>query len=62
MEEKGLRIAKMLGSKKAAILANHGTPGKSVESCVFWFMGLDTCCRVQFSCFPMLLLSDWKER
>jgi len=48
-EEEGLRIAESLGNKKAAILANHGllTTGKSIESTVFWFMSLETCCRVQ---------------
>lgn len=47
--EEGVRIAGALGNKKAAILANHGllTAGKSIESTVFWFMSLETCCRVQ---------------
>ncbi|KAH6663308.1 class II aldolase/adducin domain-containing protein [Plectosphaerella plurivora] len=42
-------IVKALGGRKAAILANHGllTCGKTVESTVFWFMSLETCCRVQ---------------
>lgn len=45
----GANIAKALGQKKAAILANHGllTCGTSIESCVFWFMSLEKCCRVQ---------------
>ncbi|KAJ4148959.1 hypothetical protein NW754_000395 [Fusarium falciforme] len=47
--EEAANIAKSLGNKKAAILANHGllTCGKTVESTVFWFMSLETCCRVQ---------------
>ncbi|CAJ2513570.1 Uu.00g016890.m01.CDS01 [Anthostomella pinea] len=47
--EEGFRIAKALGQKKAAILANHGlmTCGGSVEACVFWFMSLERCCQVQ---------------
>lgn len=47
--EEGSSIAKALGNKKAAILANHGllTCGKTIESAVFWFMSLETCCRVQ---------------
>jgi ribulose-5-phosphate 4-epimerase/fuculose-1-phosphate aldolase len=45
----GENIAKALGQKKAAILANHGllTCGGSVESCIFWFMSLEKCCRAQ---------------
>ncbi|KAH6999335.1 class II aldolase and Adducin domain-containing protein [Ilyonectria destructans] len=48
-ESEGRHIAELLGNKKAAILANHGllTTGKSIESTVFWFMSLETCCRVQ---------------
>lgn len=47
--EEGINIAKALGPKKAAILSNHGllTAGKTVESCVFWFMSLEKCCKVQ---------------
>jgi len=47
--EEGNKIAEALGQKKAAILANHGllTCGQSIESCVFWFMSLEKCCRVQ---------------
>lgn len=47
--EEGKKIAGALGAKKAGILANHGliTCGKTVESTVFWFMSLETCCRVQ---------------
>ena len=47
--EEGLRIAEALGGKKAAILSNHGlmTCGQTVESCVYWFMSLERCCRAQ---------------
>ncbi|KAI9150723.1 Class II aldolase adducin domain protein [Paramyrothecium foliicola] len=47
--QEGETIAKALGNKKAAILANHGllTCGETIESTVFWFMSLETCCRVQ---------------
>ncbi|KAI0106302.1 class II aldolase and Adducin domain-containing protein [Nemania sp. FL0031] len=47
--EEGLSIAEALGQKKAAILANHGllTCGKTIESCVYWFMGLERCCQAQ---------------
>jgi ribulose-5-phosphate 4-epimerase/fuculose-1-phosphate aldolase len=48
-EDEGRDIAAGLGKKKAAILANHGllTTGQSIEAAVFWFMSLETCCRVQ---------------
>ncbi|KAI0868838.1 class II aldolase and Adducin domain-containing protein [Hypoxylon argillaceum] len=47
--EEGHSIAEALGPKKAAILANHGllTCGKTIESCVFWFMSLERCCQAQ---------------
>ncbi|KAI1133583.1 class II aldolase and Adducin domain-containing protein [Nemania abortiva] len=47
--EEGLSIAESLGQKKAAILANHGllTCGKSIESCVYWFMSLERSCQAQ---------------
>ncbi|KAK1974945.1 class II aldolase and Adducin domain-containing protein [Colletotrichum cereale] len=48
-KEEGLRIAAALGAKKAAILQNHGlvTCGRSVESCVYWFLSLERCCHQQ---------------
>ncbi|KAK1966201.1 class II aldolase and Adducin domain-containing protein [Colletotrichum sublineola] len=48
-KEEGLHIAAALGDKKAAILQNHGlvTCGKSVESCVYWFLSLERCCHQQ---------------
>jgi ribulose-5-phosphate 4-epimerase/fuculose-1-phosphate aldolase len=47
--EEGHAIAKALGSKKAALLQNHGllTCGKTIESCIFWFMSLEKCCHTQ---------------
>jgi len=47
--DEGKAIAKALGGKKAALLQNHGllTCGQTIESCVFWFMSLEKCCRVQ---------------
>ena len=48
-EEEGRNIASTLGSKKAALLQNHGllTVGRSVEETVFWFVSLDKCCHSQ---------------
>ncbi|KAL6240304.1 hypothetical protein RBB50_012791 [Rhinocladiella similis] len=45
----GEQIAKALGSKKAALLQNHGllTVGKSIEATVFWFYSLEKCCQAQ---------------
>jgi len=47
--DEGIAIAKALGQKKAALLQNHGllTCGRSVESCIFWFMSLEKCCHAQ---------------
>ncbi|RDW79422.1 class II aldolase and Adducin-containing protein [Coleophoma cylindrospora] len=47
--DEGIAISKELGRKKAALLQNHGllTCGKSIESCVFWFISLEKCCQVQ---------------
>ena len=47
--DEGEAIAKALGSKKVAILQNHGllTCGKSIESAVFWFTNLESCCHAQ---------------
>ncbi|KAK2028937.1 class II aldolase and Adducin domain-containing protein [Colletotrichum zoysiae] len=47
--DEGLRIAAALGGRKAAILQNHGlvTCGRSVESCVYWFLSLERCCHQQ---------------
>jgi len=47
--DEGKHIASALGNKKAALLQNHGllTCGTTIESCVFWFMSLEKCCKVQ---------------
>lgn len=47
--EEGRRIAKALGSCKAAILQNHGllTVGGSVDEAAFWFISLDKTCQAQ---------------
>jgi len=48
-EAPGVAIARSLGSKKLAILQNHGllTVGHTVESAVFWFISAEKCCQVQ---------------
>ena len=45
----GARIAQALGPRQAVILQNHGllTVGGSVESAVWRFISLDSCCQVQ---------------
>jgi ribulose-5-phosphate 4-epimerase/fuculose-1-phosphate aldolase len=45
----GKRIAATLGPHKAVILRNHGllTVGGSVEEAAWWFVAMDSCCRVQ---------------
>jgi len=47
--DEGNAIAAALGSKKAALLQNHGllTCGNTIESAVFWFMSLEKCCHAQ---------------
>lgn len=48
--DEGQRIASVLGSKKAVILANHGllTVGQtSVDEAAWWFMLMERCCQVQ---------------
>ena len=47
--DEGQRIAQALGSNKAAILQNHGllTVGRSIEECVWWYISMERCCRVQ---------------
>lgn len=48
-EEEGENIAAALGSKKAALLQNHGllTVGQSIEEAVYWFTSLEKCCQEQ---------------
>ena len=47
--DEGARIAKALGNKKAAVLANHGllTVGKTVDEAVWWFITMERSCQVQ---------------
>lgn len=47
--EEGRAIATALGSRKAAILQNHGliTCGGSIESCIFWYLALERSCQAQ---------------
>lgn len=48
-DEEGGHIAKAIGSKKAAILQNHGllTTGETIEAAVFWFVSLEKLCHSQ---------------
>jgi ribulose-5-phosphate 4-epimerase/fuculose-1-phosphate aldolase len=45
----GERIAQALGSRKAAILQNHGllTVGRCVEEAAWWFITMDRSCQAQ---------------
>ncbi|KAH9458063.1 hypothetical protein MJO28_005118 [Puccinia striiformis f. sp. tritici] len=47
--EEGDNIAKALGQKKAVILQNHGllTTSTSIEGAVWWFISLESLCRIQ---------------
>lgn len=47
--DEGRAIASALGSKKAAILQNHGilTVGATIEAALFWFLSLEKCCHTQ---------------
>ncbi|RZQ61088.1 class II aldolase/adducin family protein [Amycolatopsis suaedae] len=47
--EEGRRIAERLGTGKAVILRNHGllTVGGSVQEAAWWFITMDSSCRVQ---------------
>jgi ribulose-5-phosphate 4-epimerase/fuculose-1-phosphate aldolase len=47
--EEGERIARALGSNKAAILRNHGllTVGESVDAAVWFFIAMDRSCHAQ---------------
>jgi ribulose-5-phosphate 4-epimerase/fuculose-1-phosphate aldolase len=47
--EEGQRIAKAVGSYKAAVLQNHGliTVGQSVEEAVWWFITMERSCQAQ---------------
>jgi len=45
----GENIARAIGSKKAAILQNHGllTASNSIEATVFWYVSLEKLCQTQ---------------
>jgi ribulose-5-phosphate 4-epimerase/fuculose-1-phosphate aldolase len=45
----GKAICAILGSRKAALLGNHGilTVGPTIEATVAWFVLLENCCRIQ---------------
>ncbi len=47
--QEGDRIAKALGSNKAAILSNHGniTVGHSVDEAAYWFITMERTCQAQ---------------
>jgi ribulose-5-phosphate 4-epimerase/fuculose-1-phosphate aldolase len=47
--DEGSRIAKALGSHKAAILQNHGllTVGSTVDAAAWWYIAMERCCQVQ---------------
>jgi ribulose-5-phosphate 4-epimerase/fuculose-1-phosphate aldolase len=47
--DEGERIATALGSRKAAILRNHGlvTVGKSVDEAAWWYITMERSCQVQ---------------
>ena len=47
--DEGERIARALGQRKAAILANHGliTVGQTVDEAVWWFITMERSCQVQ---------------
>lgn len=49
--DEGKEIAACLGSKKAALLGNHGllTAGPTIEATIAWFVLLDKCCQVQLA-------------
>ncbi|KZP24812.1 class II aldolase/adducin domain-containing protein [Athelia psychrophila] len=48
-EEEGRNITEALGSRKAAILQNHGllVAAGSIEATVFYFSSLEKCCKAQ---------------
>ncbi|KAH7480702.1 hypothetical protein FOMA001_g9006 [Fusarium oxysporum f. sp. matthiolae] len=45
----GKAIAATLGTKKAALLGNHGimTVGPTIEATIAWFVLLERCCQIQ---------------
>jgi ribulose-5-phosphate 4-epimerase/fuculose-1-phosphate aldolase len=49
--EEGARIARSLGSRKAAILRNHGllTVGTTVDAAAWWFITMERTCQAQLA-------------
>ena len=47
--DEGARIAKALGTKKAAVLQSHGllTVGETVDAAAWWYIAMERCCQVQ---------------
>jgi ribulose-5-phosphate 4-epimerase/fuculose-1-phosphate aldolase len=47
--DEGCRIARALGTAKAAVLRNHGllTVGGSVDEAAWWYLSMERCCQVQ---------------
>jgi ribulose-5-phosphate 4-epimerase/fuculose-1-phosphate aldolase len=47
--DEGRRIAETMGTRRAAILLNHGllTVGSSVEAAAYRFIAMERCCQVQ---------------
>lgn len=61
--EEGRRIAETMGTKRAAVLLNHGllTVGSSVDAAAYRFIAMERCCRVQLlaeAAGPIEPLSD----
>ncbi len=50
-ESEGDRIAEAMGSRKAAILANHGllTVGQTIEEAVYWFVTMERTCQAELA-------------
>jgi ribulose-5-phosphate 4-epimerase/fuculose-1-phosphate aldolase len=48
-EDKAGAIAQALGTRRAAILQNHGvvTVGETVDEAAWWFVAMEKCCEVQ---------------
>ncbi|MBL4763637.1 MAG: class II aldolase/adducin family protein [Gammaproteobacteria bacterium] len=48
-EDEGIRIAQLMGRKKACILQNHGllTVGTSLDAALWWFILMESCCQTQ---------------
>ena len=65
--EEGRRIAETMGTKRAAVLLNHGllTVGSSVDAAAYRFIAMERCCQVQLlaeAAGPMEPLSEEDAR